>query len=287
MEKSDCTTRERLRLQYLFTDPPPAPGLALSDYDTLEFLSHGCHLRGQILWPDGGFCEPRPCAILLHGYPGSARNDDLAHALCRIGCVVLTPHHRGAWGSEGEYLISHCIEDAVALAEYVRSEPFAGKYHVDPDAVYLIGHSMGGNTALHTAKKLPWLRGVVLMTPFDPTRYIREGRPELMRELLEQGAHMNSGGTDAIYQDILEHLDALAFETAAHALKDRNLLCVTGTADVCAPAEKMLLPLWELLQAHTTAAVRMHIALSAEHGLLGCRIALAEAVAEFIAETLS
>ena len=110
---------DRLLLQYLFEDGPFLRETALPDYDTLDIVSHGCHLYGEILWPDGGFGQLRPCVILLHGFPGSARNDDLAHALCRIGCVVLIPHHRGAWGSEGEYLISNCVEDAVTLADYV------------------------------------------------------------------------------------------------------------------------------------------------------------------------
>ena len=112
---------ERIQLQYLFKDKPYVEGNAQADYDSLDVVSHGCHLYGEILWPDGGYAQLRPCVILFHGFPGCARNDDLAHALCRIGCVVLTPHHRGAWGSEGEYLVSNCVEDAVVLANHVRS----------------------------------------------------------------------------------------------------------------------------------------------------------------------
>jgi len=88
----------RLQLQYLFQDKPFDPETELSDYDTLDVISDGCHLYGTILWPDGGTPVPRPCVVMLHGFPGSAPNDDLAHALCRIGCVVLIPRHRGAMG---------------------------------------------------------------------------------------------------------------------------------------------------------------------------------------------
>lgn len=277
---------ERLQLQYLFEDRACEEGAPLADYGSLDVISHGCHLYGEILWPDGGFTQPRPCVILLHGFPGSARNDDLAHALCRIGCVVLTPHHRGAWGSEGEYLVSHCIEDALALADYVRSPEFCRQYRTDPDSVYLIGHSMGGNTALNAARQLPWLRGLVLLTPFDPTVHLRAGEEERLRQLLEQGRILHSGGVEAIFQDIAAHREEFCFPSAFDALKEQNLLCVTGKADLCAPAERMFLPLWELLQTCESRAVRRFVELPAGHGLLGCRVALIREAAQFLTDTL-
>lgn len=166
----------RIRLQYLFQDRPCDPETELSDYDSLDLVSNGCHLYGEIMWPDGSYSAPRPCVVLFHGFPGSARNDDLAHALCRIGCVVLTPHHRGAWGSEGSYLVSNCIEDALAIAGQIRSEGFRHRYHIDPDAVFLIGHSMGANTVIHAARRLAWLRGIVALTPLIPSVTFKMGR---------------------------------------------------------------------------------------------------------------
>lgn len=278
---------ERLQLQYLFEDRTYEEGIPLSDYDSLDVISHGCHLYGEILWPDGGFEGLRPCVILFHGFPGSARNDDLAHALCRIGCVVLTPHHRGAWGSEGEYLVSRCVEDALVLADFVRSPEFCRKYRADPDNVYFIGHSMGGCTALNAARQFPWLRGLVLLTPFDPTAHLRAGEEERLRELLEQGKILHSGGVEAIFQDIAAHRDAFSFPSAFDALKEQNLLCVTGKADLCAPAERMFLPLWELLQTHESHAVQRFMELPAGHGLLGCRVALLRETAQFLADTLA
>lgn len=279
----DCTGR--IQLQYLFEDRPVPAGTTLSNYDTLDFVSADCHIYGQIMWPDGGYALPRPVVLLLHGFPGSARNDDIAHALCRAGCVVLTPHHQGAWGSEGEYLVTHCIEDAVNLAEHVRTPEFREKYNADPASVYLIGHSMGGNTALNAAKRLPFLRGAVLMTPFDPTRHIRDGSTDQLLTLSDQGSLLHWVKKTAVYEDILAHLDDLAFENAFDALKDQNLLCVTGAADEVAPGGQMFGPLWALLQAHETTAVQRLLELNADHGLLGCRVALIRAIGRFIADT--
>ena len=140
-----------LKPEYLFEDKAVDGSCPLSDYGTLDVVSEGLHLYGEIMWPDGSFAEGRPCVIVFHGYPGSARNDDISHALCRMGCVVMSPHHRGAWGSEGKYLLSHCIEDAVNVAEYARSKEFCERYRVDAGKIFLLGHSMGGCTVLNAA----------------------------------------------------------------------------------------------------------------------------------------
>lgn len=88
----------KLNPQYLFKDKEHHDPSALSDYDTLDFVSNDQHVYGEIMWPDGEYSALRPCVIMLHGFPGSARNDDIAHALCRIGCVVMVPASSGRLG---------------------------------------------------------------------------------------------------------------------------------------------------------------------------------------------
>lgn len=282
----DECTAGCIRPQYLFDDAPCAPGEALPDYGALDFVSHGSRLYGEVMWPGGGYEGPRPCVIFLHGFPGTARNDDLAHALCRIGCVTLTPYHRGAWGSEGEYLITRCIEDAIALAEHVRAEPFAARCGVDPERIYLLGHSVGGNSAIHAAEALPWLRGVILLAPFDAASLLRPDREELLWELLDEGKCLRSAGAQAIYDDIADNREKLLFASAAEALRERNLLCVTGTEDPVAPAQDMFQPLWERLRGKESAAVQRFVELPDGHGLLRCRIRLTRLIAQFIADTV-
>ena len=276
----------QIQLQYLFQDKACDPEAVLSDYDSLNIVSGGCHLYGEIMWPGGSYASPHPCVVLFHGFPGSARNDDLAHALCRIGCVVLTPHHRGAWGSEGNYLISNCIEDAINIAEQIRDEAFCRQYHTNPDAVFLIGHSMGANTVIHAARSLPWLRGLVVLTPFDPIRHIQDGEEAQLRELLNQGVILHSEGPEAIFQDILAHQNVLGFENAFEALKDQNVFCVAGSRDLCAPADKMYLPLWRKLRSYETPAIQRLIEYTAGHGLLGCRSSLIKDIAQFLSDVL-
>lgn len=240
--------------------------------------------------PDGSFGEGRPCVIVIHGFPGGNRNDDVAHALCRIGCVVLVLHHRGAWGSPGTYLVSHCIEDIKALAEHVCSDAFVKEYHVDPESVYLFGHSMGGNNALNAGKELPWLRGIIMLAPYDSTFYIRSGEPEKLKSLMDDGAEfLNCDGPEALFADVLVHAQEWNFINAAPALKKQNILILSGKYDMVAPEEEMVLPLVHALKAEQTGdadAIQRHFSYPAGHALMGCRVMLLKELVRFLEDTL-
>lgn len=71
-----------LNLNYLFEDSDvsfdrTADTKGLSDCTTLDFGSGESHIYGEIMWPSKEFPSERPCVIILHGFPGSARNDDM------------------------------------------------------------------------------------------------------------------------------------------------------------------------------------------------------------------
>lgn len=275
---------EQLSLEYLFKDRPPAA--APADYDMLCVKVGGAELYGELMWPDGNYKKDRPCVILCHGYPGIARNDDLAFTLRRIGCVVLTPHHRGAWGSEGTYLISNCIEDTIHLYNYVQSGSFCQKYQVDPRSVFLVGHSMGGNSVLQAARKIWDLRGLVLLAPYDPTRFLRDGNEAPLRELLETGYILHSDGIGAILEDLKRHLEDYAFENAYSDIKNLNICCFTGTLDTIAPPW-MVKPLWSRLAAHKTEAVQRLLELLSSHGFCDSRITVIRETASFLSDILN
>lgn len=271
----------QLALEFLFKDRPYDPAVSPADYDMLCVKSGESELYGEIMWPDGGYGDQRPCVIISHGYPGVARNDDLAFALRRIGCVVITMHHRGAWGSQGNYLISNCVQDVVNLCVHVQSPGFCETYHTDPRAVFLIGHSMGGNSVLQTSRRVKGIRGMVLLTPYDPTRLLRDGNEAGIMPLLRTGRILHSDGLDAILRDIRGHLDDYAFENAYPDIKDQNICCMTGTLDTIAPPW-MVTPLWSRLTAHKTDAIQRLVELPAAHGLCGSRIAVIQEAARFL-----
>ena len=273
--------------EFLFEDKLHNPEDLLSDSGAFEFPCGDGALWGQVMRPDGSFSGARPCVIFLHGFPGGNRNDDFAHALCRIGCVVLVIHHRGAWGSPGKYLVSNCIEDIKGLAEYVRSDAFLNEYHVDPESVYLFGHSMGGNNAINAGKELPWLRGLILMAPYNSTCYIRKGEENRLRDLMQSARFLNSDGPDAIYDDILQHVEDWNFPHAAESLKNQNILILSGAYDEVAPEADMVLPFWNQLQSHQTTALHRHISYPVSHALMGCRVMALKSIAEFLEDTLN
>lgn len=81
--------KKRLRLEYLNKDKPnpEEEGMEAAGVDVIDVVSGGSRLYGSVLLPDGSYESSRPCVILFHGFPGTARNDDYAQALRRCGCV--------------------------------------------------------------------------------------------------------------------------------------------------------------------------------------------------------
>lgn len=278
--------KQQLDLAYLFRDRPYDPAVSPADYDMLCVKSGEDELYGEIMWPDSAWGGQRPCVILCHGYPGVARNDDLAFALRRIGCVVIVMHHRGAWGSQGSYLVSNCVQDVVNIFAHVRSPAFREIYHTDPGAVFLMGHSMGGNSVLQAARRLKEVRGLVLLAPYDPTSFLRAGEESAILPLLRTGRILHSDGLEAILRDIRGHLEDYAFENAFPDLRDQNICCFTGTLDTIAPPW-MITPFWSRLAARKTNAVQRLIELPVAHGLCGSRITVIQETARFLADALA
>jgi len=271
-----------INLRYLFKDNKKIDSDNLPDYTNLDFNSSGSQIYGEIMWPANTAKKPHPCVIMLHGFPGSARNDDISHALCRAGCVVIVPHHRGAWGSQGKYLVTNCVEDAYNLAQYARSPEFIKKYDADPDNIFLLGHSMGGNSALNAGKKIDWIKGIIMLAPFDPTCFLSRGKEGYIDALLYEGNILNSDGIDAIYNDINENRDSLNFEKAFDAVKNKNILIFQAEYDSVSVNEQMVSPLWKKLSENKTSANQKLITYPTEHGLLGRRISMIKQIGKFI-----
>ena len=168
----------------------------------LNIVSGGCHLYGYLLTPDKRNEGPYPTIIMSHGFPGYTTNNDLELALMRMGCVVIHMNHRGAWGSEGNYLFTNLKDDLVAIAKWAHNPAIADQYNMDTDNIFLVGHSMGGQTVLNAAKDLPFIKGVVAMAAYDigaAFRYKMEKDFFLMIETEGQCLKMESAS--AVYEN--------------------------------------------------------------------------------------
>jgi len=105
--------------------------------------------------------------ILLHGLPGNERNLDIAQELRRHGKNVIYFNYRGAWGSQGEFMYSNCIEDVEKVLDFLSTEENSNKYRIKLDSFILLGHSMGGGIALISGAKDDRVKKIVAYSPWN------------------------------------------------------------------------------------------------------------------------
>ena len=250
----------------------------------LNLISGGCRLYGYLLTPDKRNEGPYPTVILSHGFPGYTTNNDLELALMRAGCVVIHMNHRGAWGSEGHYLFTNLKDDLIAITQWAHNPAIADQYGIDPDNIFLVGHSMGGQTVLNAAKELPFLRGVAAIAAYDigaAFRYKMEKELFLMIETEGQCLKMDSAA--AVYENALEHREELSVLHHYERLAKHPVLLVEASLDDVAPADRMMRPLFDKLK-ELSAPVTYRTIVS-KHGFAGQRMKLAKTVAEWIEAT--
>ena len=267
----------------LFRDVIPPAGVAFADYTGVHIPVEGTFLCAYVMTPDGTYDRPCPCVIFCHGFPGFYKNDDIAQALCRMGCVVIVPGCRGGWSSGGFYSFTNYITDIITAAHWACSPEIVQTYGIDPNSVFLSGHSVGGSSALNAARQLPWLKGVIAIAPYDLS-YLFDETSCGIDFLLEIGAGVLREETPgAIQRNAMACHRNLALEQAFDDLKELNLLLIGGSQDTIAPPEKMISPLWAKLRTHNSAAVQNYTQFPSDHDFCSFRISLIEQIGYWIA----
>ena len=284
---SGCTcNKSLLETENLYQDEINCNPEGIADYDALIFKSQDAEIYGQILKPDHSFGTNRPCVIFFHGFAGFARFDDIAQALCRSGCVVLIVHHRGAWGSQGKYSITNCILDATGLIKHVKSAEFTQKYRTNADLVYMVGHSMGGNTALNAAAQTPGVKGIVLLAPCDIGSMTKQMTKSEMRTfLIDNGLEvLKTDGFEAVYNDLAKNASRYSFSNAGAKLKNTSVLLITGQLDTCI-SNDLLMTFYNSITQNKTVPFSQHKSYKSKHGLMGVRVKISGDIADFILQT--
>ena len=118
-----------------------------------------------ILWIVGGFPSGGSPGNWTRLNPG---NDQSARAFRDAGIVTMFPNFRGVAGNPGrrEYFYGE-VDDALAALDFLRKHP-----SVDPERVYVGGHSTGGTMALLVAECTDRVAGVFSFGPVaDPADY--------------------------------------------------------------------------------------------------------------------
>ena len=119
---------------------PPADTAFPPQLAQVRYATGGVEVPARFFVSAGA--GPHPTVLLLHGFPGTELNLDLARAIQRAGWNVMAIHYRGIWGAPGQFSFINTIEDARAALTWLR-EPDR-KSHVDTSRIVVLGHSMGG-----------------------------------------------------------------------------------------------------------------------------------------------
>ena len=115
-----------------------------------------------ILWLFGGFGNS---IGEVAWQPGDRENDQSGSAFRRAGIIMMYPSLRGGNDNPGSVEGFYGeVEDVIAAAEYL-----AGQDYVDPERIYLGGHSTGGTLALLVAESTDRFRAVF---SFGPVRNV-------------------------------------------------------------------------------------------------------------------
>jgi predicted dienelactone hydrolase len=149
--------------------------------------------RNVAIWRPSGSAGPHPLVLFSHGAGGcNTQSTYLMHALASAGMLVAAPDHAADKGTScpnsrprldelprdlmnpnawGPTFHDDRRDDLQALREALEDDPtYAGL--IDPERVVLVGHSLGGYTALGLAGAWPagWKMGqvaaVVALAPF-------------------------------------------------------------------------------------------------------------------------
>ena len=237
-----------LNERYLFEDVNSSDYRIKAELVSLIINSHGSNIFGRIFLPAVENDDVRtPVAIFLHGYPGTEQNLDMAYAFRRAGIAAVHFSYRGVWGSHGDYCFSHLIEDAEAVLKYLAER--AEEWRLDMSRVYLVGHSMGGFTALNALAKGMAVKGAVVIAPCDMGgRFIDEPDRFDSMMLTARKGYFRLPVENYIEVDTKPNAEKWRFVNLADKLSaDIPIHFVGGTKDGMTPPETHIRPLYEKL----------------------------------------
>jgi pimeloyl-ACP methyl ester carboxylesterase len=249
----------------------------------LAILSDGLRMPAHAYLAGGA--GPHPTVVLLHGFPGNERNLDIAQKLRRSGFNVLYFQYRGAWGAEGDYRVTQLADDALAVLDYLREPLNAAALRVDTEALTLLGHSLGGYTALAAGARDPSLSCVISLSPVNLSLWqaalqdTQAGGPgdELMA--YADSLFMLKGLSGSAMRDELREADPESLDTTGFGpgLSGKAVLMLVGEDDQVTPAATMFDPVVAAYRQYESIDLQAR-KLSGDHSFSWSRIALSREI---------
>jgi acetyl esterase/lipase len=150
---------------------PPLPDPPPELFVRSDYVGASGGTLPAFVTPAPGDGRRRPAIIWLTGgetnslddfwTPGPEADDQSASAFRAAGLVMMFPTLRGGnGGADGQEYFYGEVDDVLAAAEHLARLPY-----VDPERIYLGGHSTGGTLALLTAERSPRFAGVFAFGP--------------------------------------------------------------------------------------------------------------------------
>ncbi|MCD5416277.1 alpha/beta fold hydrolase [Candidatus Bipolaricaulota bacterium] len=155
--------------------------------EEVSFVSEGVTLAGTLILPEGA-TAPVPAVLFIHGSGPIDRDGNamgveidtqrqLAHALAETGIGSLRYDKRGVGASEGTFTQvskANLLADVRTALTVLRAAE-----GIDPERIFLVGHSEGGRLASIIAAEGKDIAGIVLIAaPASPLYSIIRGQVE-------------------------------------------------------------------------------------------------------------
>jgi len=206
----------------IYVDPPPDKEFPAA-MEAPNVISHGSRINAVFFLASAKGAHPT--ILLMHGFPGNEKNQDLAYAARRAGWNVFMPHYRGSWGSDGKFSFSNAIEDTQIAVEFLRDPATVQKYHIDPRKIVLVGHSMGGFMVAYVTAHDPAIAGLAMISAWNIGEAM-SGPKETHRVDTFPAASVRLAGTTAagLQQEAEDNALRWNYVDYAPAIKDRPVL---------------------------------------------------------------
>lgn len=226
---------------------------------------------------------PHPTMLLLHGFPGTELNLDLARAVQRAGWNVMAIHYRGVWGSPGQFSFNNTIEDTRAALAWLRQPARAGQ--VDTSRIVVMGHSMGGFDTVMVGDDASVAGFITIsaadiggfLTPLNTPEAREAARPEW-----EEDLSFTNMTYDAMVNEGQANLQTWDWRRNAAEMAGRPILVIVSTDGLEEGGDMIVTA---VAQAGGPAPRRMKF--ETDHSYNDHRIALASAIVVWLGETFS
>lgn len=213
----------------------------------IYFLSGGSKVLGTFFSAAGE--RLHPTILLLGGFPGNEVNFDIAHMLRRQGFNVLSFYVRGSWGSEGEYSWKNLVDDGAAAIKFLQSDFVKEKFFVDSRDISLVGHSMGGFSALYNSLRFDEIKNVCAIAPFNAGMFgqFLAGNYQVklyaIQQMQQAMEFVKCDSAESLLNELIDNKKDWNLVNHLEKLAAKKILVISAKYDSVAPLELHHVPL--------------------------------------------